>query len=111
MNILIIRVSAIGDVVHTLPSILLLKRIIPHAKIHWLVQKKAASLIKDQPYIDHVWQLPDKFFAPRNVISTVKTVQKLKLIRWDAIIDFQGLILILLRVSMVHRLMHLLVTM
>ena len=92
MNILIIRVSAIGDVVHTLPAIFLLKRALPHAKIHWLVQAKAASIIKDQPFLEHVWQLPDKFFAPHNLITTLKTIRSLKKIKWDAIIDFQGLL-------------------
>lgn len=92
MNILILRVSAIGDVIHTLPSIFLIKQCIPDAKIHWIVQEKAASIIKDQPFLEHVWTLPNKFFSPQNIRSTYTTIKKLKTIHWDAIIDFQGLL-------------------
>lgn len=92
MNILIVRVSAIGDVIHTMPAVFLLKHHFPHATIHWVVQKKAAHLLVDQPLIDHVWILPDKYLNPGNVKQTVSTILKLRRITWDMIIDFQGLL-------------------
>lgn len=92
INILIVRVSAIGDVVHTLPAIFLLKYLYPQAKISWVVQEKAAVLLKDQPFLNNVWVLPDHYLMPRNWKTTVKIIKEIRTTTWDIIIDFQGLI-------------------
>jgi heptosyltransferase I len=92
VNILIVRVSAIGDVVHTLPSMFLLRKEIPHAKITWVVQEKAAALLQNQSFIENLFVLPDKFLLPKNWNLTFSIIKKLKKTKWDAIIDFQGLI-------------------
>lgn len=92
MNILIIRVSAIGDVIHTLPAVFLLKHSLPNARISWVVQKKAASLIVNQPFLDRVWVLPDNFLAPKNLLKTLGVIREMRQTQWDAIIDFQGLL-------------------
>jgi len=91
MNILILRVSAIGDVIHTLPAIFLLKRLYPNAKISWLVQRKAASLLQGQPFLENVWVLPDKFLKLKNWNETWQTLKQVRSVNWDAILDFQGL--------------------
>ena len=91
MNVLIIRVSAIGDVIHTLPSILLLKQSHPSARISWIVQEKAASLLKNQPFIDNLWVIPNKFLRPENWTKTYSLLKEIKRIHWDAILDFQGI--------------------
>lgn len=91
MNILIIRVSAIGDVIHTLPSLFYLKQILPHAKISWIVQKKASQLLIDQPLLKNVYVLPNNFLAPKHLKQTLQTIAHLRKTKWDAIIDFQGL--------------------
>ena len=92
MNILIIRVSAIGDVIHTLPSIFYLKTILPNVKISWIVQKKAASLIANQPFLEKIYVLPDKYLYPSNWSKTIKIIKQINQIKWSAIIDFQGII-------------------
>ncbi len=92
MNILVIRVSAIGDVIHTIPAVILLKQHFPHACIHWVTQKKAAHLLRNQPFIDHLWELPDKFLKPMQWKKTIKVINGLRHQKWDAIIDFQGLL-------------------
>ncbi len=91
MNILIVRASAIGDVIHTIPAILLLKQLNPKVKIGWTVQEKAASLLIDQPFIDQLFILPDNFLRWGNLGKTKKIIEQLKQTRWDAIVDFQGL--------------------
>lgn len=92
MKILIVRVSAIGDVVHTLPAFFLLKTCLPEAQISWVVQNKAVSLLRDQPFLDKLWVLPDKFLAPRNWKATEKIAREMHQTEWDAIIDFQGIL-------------------
>ena len=44
-NILIVKLSAIGDVIHTLPALNAVKRQYPKARITWLVEEAAASLL------------------------------------------------------------------
>jgi lipopolysaccharide heptosyltransferase I len=102
MNILIIRVSAIGDVIHTLPALFLLRHCLPEARIEWVVQKKAVSLLVGQPFIDHLWVLPDHFFTPCNLPITIDTIHALRQTTWDAIIDFQGLLKTSLLLAPLH---------
>jgi ADP-heptose:LPS heptosyltransferase len=57
-RILIVRLSALGDVVHALPMLDALRRARPDAEIGWLVEEKAASLLAGHPQIDRLWVAP-----------------------------------------------------
>jgi lipopolysaccharide heptosyltransferase I len=57
-RILIVRLSALGDVVHVLPLLDALRRARPDAEIGWLVEEASASLLVDHPQIDRVWVAP-----------------------------------------------------
>jgi len=57
-RILIVRLSAFGDVVHCLPLLDALRRARPEAEIGWVVEEKAASLLEGHPQIDRLWVLP-----------------------------------------------------
>jgi heptosyltransferase-1 len=54
MNILIVKLSAIGDVIHTLPSLAALRRCYPQAHISWVVEEAASDLLADHPMLDRV---------------------------------------------------------
>jgi 3-deoxy-D-manno-octulosonic-acid transferase/heptosyltransferase-1 len=54
MNILIVKLSAIGDVIHTLPSLAALRRLYPDAHITWVIEEAAADLIIHHPCLDDV---------------------------------------------------------
>lgn len=92
MNILIIRISAIGDVLHTIPAARLLKQAFPHAKIHWVVQQKAAAILQNQSFLDSMILLPDKPLAFKHWKATYQVINQLAKTNWDAIIDFQGIL-------------------
>ena len=53
-NILIVKLSAIGDVVHTLPLLEVLRKNFPGARIDWLVEEEAGQIIDGHRGIDHV---------------------------------------------------------
>jgi len=91
MNILIIRVSAIGDVIHTLPAITLLRSCFPHARIDWIVQKKCIDIVRNCPHVNTAWEIENKFWGLSHIRSTIKTVRAIRKTRWDVIIDFQGI--------------------
>ena len=54
MNILIVKLSAIGDVIHTLPALSALRRRYPDADITWVVEEAASDLIRGHPHLDRV---------------------------------------------------------
>jgi len=51
VKILIVKLSALGDVVQTLPSLTLLKKALPFAQIDWVVDERNAEILQNHPYI------------------------------------------------------------
>jgi len=54
MNVLIVRTSAMGDIVHVLPVLSALRRGLPEARIGWVVEKAFAPLLDGHPDLDEV---------------------------------------------------------
>lgn len=86
MRILIVKLSAIGDVVHTLPAVALLKRARPDARISWAVGPRAAAILEGSPVIDELIELQTR------VKITGLQAQLNGAGLADIAIDFQGLI-------------------
>ena len=59
-RILCIRLSGLGDVVHALNALALLRRERPHARVVWLVEDRFADLLKGHPQIDELIAVPRK---------------------------------------------------
>ena len=76
-KILVVRLSAMGDILHTLPAVATLKASFPQAHITWAVKPRWVVLLAANPYVDAVVPLE----WPR-----------LGLGRFDLAIDFQGLV-------------------
>lgn len=53
-NLLIIRLSSLGDIIHTLPAFSALRKNFPEAKISWVVEKKGNEILEFVPGIDKV---------------------------------------------------------
>ena len=53
-RILLIRTSALGDVVHSLPVLTALRRALPEARIGWVVEKAFAPVLQDHPALDEL---------------------------------------------------------
>ncbi len=54
MKILIIKLSAIGDVVQTLPALEAIKKLYPDSEITWVVEEAAAGILEGHPLIDRL---------------------------------------------------------
>src|SRR5580704_12660696 len=79
---LIVRLGALGDVVHAIPVAAALRRAFPAARIDWLVGAKHREILDLVPVIDR-----------RLVINDfVGSVRDLRRARYDVAIDLQGLI-------------------
>lgn len=96
MRFLIIRLSSIGDIVHTLPPVSALARTYPGAEIHWVVETRHAVLLEGNPSVHRVVELDTlgwrkRLAAPEVLEEIVRGVLALREDDYDAAIDFQGL--------------------
>lgn len=85
-SILVIRLSAMGDIIHTLPAVTTLKKSFPEKRLAWLVAPRWAPLLEGNPYIDEI--IP---FDRRNVPHALETLRRLRAIQAELAFDFQGL--------------------
>jgi 3-deoxy-D-manno-octulosonic-acid transferase/heptosyltransferase-1 len=100
VNILIVKLSAIGDVIHTLPALNALRKAYPEARITWLVEEAACDLVKDHPALDRVlvskrkrWlkELQSPLFL--NVAKEIYGfIKELRDTHYDMVLDFQALL-------------------
>jgi len=99
VNILIVKLSAIGDVIHTLPSLVALRRLYPDAHITWVVEEAAADLVKNHPYLDAVLISRRKSWSKdiqkgkilKPLFNLRSLIKELRWRRYDLVIDFHGL--------------------
>lgn len=99
MNILIVKLSAIGDVIHTLPSLAELRRHYPGADISWVVEEAAADLIEGHPHLDRVivsgrkrWIAEMKRGRLGGPLRELRDfLRELRARPYDLVIDFHGL--------------------
>ena len=98
-NILIIRLSALGDVAHCLPALDALRRHFPDARISWAVEESAAGLLEGHPQLDEIIRVPRRAWAaslknplkwPWMAGSVAKFFSRLRNWKFDLAIDFQG---------------------
>lgn len=83
---LVVRLTALGDILHTVPAVAALRAAHPRAKIDWVVERKWAPVLEGSPAIDEV--IP---FDRRSISNIVDCVERLRANRYDCAIDFQGL--------------------
>ena len=85
LKIAIVKLSALGDIVHAAIVLQFIKKHCPNAHITWLVDARFASLLKDHPLIDELVVLPLKESFKKSY-KIIKTLGK-----FNKIIDLQGL--------------------
>lgn len=95
-NILIIKLSSLGDICHALPSLTALRNLYPHAKISWAVNKPFADLLTDHPLLDEVIVIDQKAWTKGSVCDRYEYFKKLrgdlKKRQFDLVLDLQGLL-------------------
>ena len=99
-RLLIVKMSAVGDVVMTLPALKALRQAFPKARIDWLVEPAAAGLLKDHPDIDRLIISPRRYFGKllksgrhrraRRVFGVFRA--RLRAVKYEVVLDLQGLI-------------------
>jgi lipopolysaccharide heptosyltransferase I len=90
-RVLIVRLGALGDVVHAIPVAAALRRAYPRARIDWLVSAKHREILDLVPIIDRRLVVNDRGKASGGT-SLVEAVRELRRAHYDIAIDLQGLI-------------------
>lgn len=85
-RILIVKLSSLGDVIHTLPAAQALRRRYPEAKIAWAVERAHAGVLRGLPFIDEIIEWDRGTWR-----SLADFIGRLRAQPWDIAIDFQGL--------------------
>lgn len=106
-HLLIVRLSAMGDVIHTLPAAQALRDAFPHAMIGWLIEERWAELLcapgtsrrgprsTQRPLVD--WVHTVNLVAWRKSLFKIQTLQQIAQVwndvrsaQYDAAVDLQG---------------------
>jgi lipopolysaccharide heptosyltransferase I len=90
-RLLIVRLGALGDVVHAIPVAAALRRAFPSARIDWLVSAKHREILDLVPVIDRRLVINDRGDASGGA-SLLTAIRELRRSQYDVAIDLQGLI-------------------
>lgn len=95
-NILIIKPSALGDIIHTLPALWSLRASFPAARISWLVHTGFAPILDCVAGLDEVIPFDRKRFGswwynPQSFREFTSFLSRLRQGGYDLVLDFQGL--------------------
>ena len=92
-NILVVKLSAIGDVIHALPVSYAIKESFPDAHLTWVVEPPAYGILEGNPYIDEILVFEKKKFKSLSgFLQNIGPFKvKLQSRQYDAALDLQGL--------------------
>lgn len=94
-NILIIKMSALGDVMHAIPCAAALREVYPNAKISWIVHPQFGAFVPEKPYVDEVIYFDKKAYQKKNIQGKIAEFMQMKKLlsekKYDLVIDLQGL--------------------
>ncbi len=96
-KILIVKPSSLGDIVHSLPLLNVVKKRFPEAHVHWLVAKGLDALLEGHPMIERLWIIDkDRWKKPSALLTTFADLRHLfrglRNESYDVVIDLQGLL-------------------
>ena len=92
-NILVVKLSAIGDVIHALPVSYAIKETFPDAHLTWVVEPTAYDILAGNPFIDNIILFEKKRFRTvRGFLEEFRPFRhELRARKYDAALDLQGL--------------------
>ncbi|GGY72480.1 lipopolysaccharide heptosyltransferase I [Pseudoduganella plicata] len=97
MNILLVRVSSLGDVLHNMPIVADIRRHFPNAQIDWVVEEGYVSLVRLNPMVRNIipfalrrWR---KKLSDKSVRGEIgQFFRTLREVEYDYVFDTQGLL-------------------
>ena len=97
MKVLIIKLGAIGDIIHTLPTLSAIRETFPEAEISWVAEQRSADILRDNTLLDNLIEVDTKalrggMVIEKMLIEGAKQIKNLRQYDFDIAIDFQGLL-------------------
>ena len=97
MKILVIKPSSLGDVIHSMAFLKVLKDLYPGASVSWVISKNLKGLLEGHPLIDELiifdkdrWQKIKNLYKTAHEIAPF--IRQLRSKPYDIVIDLQGLL-------------------
>ena len=97
MHVLLIKMSSMGDIIHTLPAVTDAMNAIPDLQIDWVVEPAFSDIPLWHPAVKQIIPMPLRQWR-KNIVESIRSgeikqfLQTLKQKKYDAIIDAQGLL-------------------
>ena len=93
-RIAIIKLSAMGDIIHAMVALQYIKRKYPNLQIDWFVESAFAPILENNPDINEIIKLDLKSIKKdkKEIINQIKLIKKYEKNSYDLVIDVQGLI-------------------
>lgn len=97
--ILLVRLSAIGDVLQCLHALAALRAARPEASLHWLVEDRCAAVLDGHPHLDGIVVYERREFSreirrpwlwPRAALRALRLLRRLRALRPAVAVDLQG---------------------
>ena len=97
MRILMVRLSSIGDVVHTLPVLSALRRRFPDATIDWLVETRHKDVLVSNPDVTELVEVDTfrwrkRLLSPSTWKAISRSIRAIRKREYDVVLDLQGTI-------------------
>jgi len=96
MKILIVKLGAIGDIVHALPVLAAIRNGIPNAEISWAVEKRSAEILRDNELIDNLIEVDTRSIRGKTATKILPEIagqlKELRKFKFDIALDLQGLL-------------------
>ncbi|AMK76087.1 MULTISPECIES: lipopolysaccharide heptosyltransferase I [Methylomonas] len=94
MKIAIVKLSALGDIVHAMAALQFIKAALPLAQIDWIVEERFAGVLADNPHLDNVLGVNLKALKTDKwrIFAEINKVRGYAEQGYDLVIDAQGLI-------------------
>jgi heptosyltransferase I len=94
-RILLIKPSALGDVVHTIPVLVKLRARYPQARIDWLITPENAEVVRHHPALSNVVLFARRDFSKRGkkwraMLAFFELLKQIRRAKYDLVVDMHG---------------------
>jgi len=94
MKICIVKLSAMGDIIHSMVVLQFIKKQLPKTQINWIVEESFKGILENHPHIDNI--LPINLKSIKNnklaILEQIKQINNYAKNNYDLVIDAQGLL-------------------
>lgn len=94
MKICIVKLSAMGDIIHAMVALQFIKKALPDSQIDWVVESGFSGVLKNNPHIDNILEVNLKSIKKKKseIFNQYKIIKSYSKNNYDIVIDAQGLL-------------------